>query len=385
MCWDQFVERSATTAVDQLTVGVEEEFFLVGPDGLLVQQAAETIADADDRDADLKPELLRCQVESASEVCRHADELVANLRELRGRLADGARAHGARLLATSTTVREEHEQAVVGPDSRYQRMVVYFGSLVFTGSTCGCHVHVGIDDRETALQVSNHLRPWLPMLLALSANSPFNNGHDTGYASSRYLLWGRWPTAGPPPYLDSLEQYESIVAGMLRAEAALDRKMVYWDVRPSEHQPTLELRVCDVAGTAEEAALYGTLVRALVGRTLRLITDGAPATRVPHEVLRAGMWRAARDGLEGQCPDPVTGQLRPVHQILRQLVDEIGPILRDTGEMSFVDSMVERLRGIGGGAARQRLAYARHGRLEDVVDMLAEQTIRGTHEANPRA
>ncbi|HCU48588.1 MAG TPA: carboxylate--amine ligase, partial [Micromonosporaceae bacterium] len=269
----------------ELTVGVEEEFFLVGADGHLVQQAAETLADAEHEGADLQSELLRCQVESATEVCRTADELLANLRELRGRLADGAGRHGARLLATSTAIQEETAQSAIVPDVRYLRMAEYFGALVYTGTTCGCHVHIGIADREMALRVSNHLRPWLPVLLALSANSPFNNGHATGYASSRYLLWGRWPTAGPPPYLESVDHYESIVEATLRTEAALDRKMIYWDVRPSEHQPTLELRVFDTAGSAEEAALYGVLVRALVAVVLELLADGHRAPRIPHEVL----------------------------------------------------------------------------------------------------
>lgn len=371
MCWDRHVEYG------KLTVGVEEEFFLVDQKGMLAQEAAETLADSDRVDADLKPELLLCQVESASDVCRSADELLASLRELRRRLGEGARAHDARLLATSTTVLKENDQSTIGPGARYQRMAVQLGSLVYSGATCGCHVHVGIDDRETALQVSNHLRPWLPVLLALSANSPFNNGHNTGYACSRYLLWGRWPTAGPPPYLESVDHFESIVAGLLRTGAALDRKMIYWDVRASEHQPTLELRVCDVAGTVEEAALYGVLVRALVGSMLEQLADGHKAERLSHEVLRAGMWRAARDGLEGRCPDPATGEVRPVHEILRRLVERLGPMLRETAELSFVDGMLDRLRAEGGGATRQRMVFDRRGRLEDVVDMLAEQTLRG--------
>jgi carboxylate-amine ligase len=148
--------------------------------------------------------------------------------------------------------------------------------------------------------------------------------------------------------------------------------MIYWDVRPSEHLPTLEVRVCDTAGTAAEAAMYGVLVRALAGQAL---DDDRPARRVPSEVLRAGMWRAARDGLEGRCPHPDTGQLRPVHEILRQLRDRIAPDLRRTGELSFVDTMLDWLRSNGGGAARQRAAYDHRQHLADVVDMLAGQTV----------
>lgn len=361
-----------------LTVGVEEEFFLVDARGYLANKAQATLADAEGNGADLQTELLRCQVEAATRVCRYADELVADIRGLRARLAAGARRQGARLLATSTTIQEERGQLVIGPDPRYQRMAGHLGALVFSGTTCGCHVHVGIDDRATALAVSNHLRPWLPLLLALSANSPFHGGVDTGYASSRYVMWARWPTAGPPPYLESVDEYESIVRAMLHMKAALDRKMIYWDVRLSEHQPTLEVRIFDVAGTVEEAALYGVVVRALVSGALDRVASGQRAPRIPHETLRAGLWRAARDGLEGYCPDPDTGQLRPAHEVLGKLRTVIGPELRHPGEVSFVDHMFDWLRSCGGGAYRQRAAYCHAARLTDVVDFLAEQTLRST-------
>ncbi|HEU5473245.1 MAG TPA: glutamate--cysteine ligase [Actinophytocola sp.] len=356
----------------ELTVGVEEEFFLVDRNGFLTQQAPETLDEADHTGADLQAELLRCQIESASEPHRHADALVADLRGLRERLADGASRRAARLLPTSTPLRAEPDRPVIAPDPRYLRMAHHLGGLVFTGPTCGCHVHVGIDDRATALRVSNHLRPWLPALLALSGNSPFDGSGMSGYASARYLLWARWPTAGPPPYLESVDHYESIVQGMLRTEAMLDRKMVYWDIRPSEHQPTLEIRVCDTAGTAEEAALYGVLVRSLVHLALE---HNRPAPRLPHEVVRAGLWRAARDGLSGKCPDPRTGDLRPVHQILRDLRDRAAVDLKRTGELSFVDTMLGWLAEHGGGADRQRAAYERRHRLTDVVDEMASRAL----------
>jgi carboxylate-amine ligase len=357
----------------KLTVGVEEEFFLVDGDGFLAQQAQETLADADHEGADLQTELLRCQIESATEPREHAAELVTELRGLRGRLAAGANAHDIRLLPTSTAVRTQPDRPIITPDLRYLRMARHLGGLVFTGLTCGCHVHVGIDDRADALRVSNHLRPWLPTLLALSGNSPFDGTGLTGYASARYLLWARWPTAGPPPYLDSVDQYESIVEGMLDTGAMLDRKMVYWDIRPSEHQPTLEIRVCDTAGTAEESALYGVLVRSLVALAL---DEDRPAPRLPHELLRAGLWRAAKDGLSGRCPDPATGELRPVHEILAGLRDRIAPDLKTTGELTFVDDMLSWLRQNGGGADRQRSAYDQRHRLTDVVDTMAARALR---------
>lgn len=156
-------------AEDGLTVGVEEEFLLVGPDGRLARSGPEVVHAADNSDDDLQEELARCQVESATSVCTTA------------------------------------------------------------ASTCGCHVHVGVGDRATGIEVSNHVRAWLPVLLALTANSPFSHGGDTRYSSWRYVRWTLWPSAGPPPLFESVDHYDDSVDAMLRAGAILDRGMVYWD------------------------------------------------------------------------------------------------------------------------------------------------------------
>ncbi|WP_436497284.1 carboxylate-amine ligase [Actinokineospora sp. HUAS TT18] len=339
---------------DGSTVGVEEEFFLVDPSGQLVTRAPEALAGAD-RHVDVKPEMMRCQVESATGVCRTADDLKRELTDLRATLREGARALGARLMASGTVPHTQHGLPIVGPGSRYQRIAEAVGPIVFGGTTCGCHVHVGVADRADAVRVCNWLRPWLPTLLALSANSPFFDGVDTGYASTRHLLWGRWPCAGPTPYLESVDHYEELVTGLLATGAALDRKMVYWDVRPSEHQPTVEVRVPDVQVTADDAVLLAVLVRAIVVRALDNLST--PAPRVPTELIRAGLWRAARDGLDGTTADPVTGEQRPVRAVVADLMRTV-PDLESTVELTT-------------GATRQRAAYARRQRLSDVLDVIA--------------
>jgi carboxylate-amine ligase len=360
-----------------LTMGVEEEFYLVDAAGDLVQAGSGTVHAADelareDGDVDLKPELLRSQVESGSAICRDHSALLADLTDLRKRLGDAARNHGARLISSGSVVLEPVDPQRVAAGRRYRRIADHVGQFVVDAATCGTHVHVGVDSREVAIAVSNHLRPWLPMLLALSANSPFHHGADTGYASARYLLWGRWPTSGPPPYLASEDEYERIVRGLLASKAALDRGMIYWDVRPSEHQPTVEIRVADAAGTAEEATLYAVLVRTLVAEALDRVEHGVLADPVPQEVLRANLWRAARDGLEGYCADPVTGEHRKAHEVVSDLVPRC---VGGSEEVAFASQIVEKLRRDGGGAARQRAAYRLRGSLTDIVEMLVAQTV----------
>lgn len=350
------------TEDDGRTMGVEEEFFLVDQAGRLVTRAEEALAQADD-DVDVKPELMRCQVESATGICRSATELREELTALRTTLHDAAAGFGARLVASGTVPHRQHDAPMVGPGSRYQRMAEMVGPIVFGGMTCGCHVHVGVSDRADAVKVCNHLRPWLPVLLALSANSPFLDGMDSSYASTRHLQWSRWPCAGPTPYLESADHYEELVTALLSSGAALDRKMVYWDVRPSEHQPTVEVRVADIQTTVDEAVLLGVLVRALVARALDNLST--PAPRIPSAVIRAGMWRAAKDGLEGHCPDPQTGEMRKTQEILNDFIKDAGPDAAD------VTSTMDYLRSHGGGATRQRKSFAKDERLDDVLNALS--------------
>jgi carboxylate-amine ligase len=196
---------------------------------------------------------------------------------------------------------------------------------------------------------------------------------DTGYASWRYLSMSRWPSGGPPPYVESAEHYESLVGEMAQSGAVLDAANLYWDIRLSPRHPTVEVRVCDVAATAEEAALLAVLVQGLAASARSRVDSGEAADRVPQEMLRADLWRAALDGLDGQCVDPVTRTLRPAPETLLGRFDEVRPQLHD-GAREFAEQTLETVLARGGGAARQRAALARYGDLSGVVAFLAGQT-----------
>ncbi|HWM01187.1 MAG TPA: glutamate--cysteine ligase [Actinophytocola sp.] len=351
-----------------LSVGVEEEFLLVDADGRLAGRGPEIARAAEDPQGVVEPELALCQVESATGICHSPEAVLGQLTTLRAELTAVARAEGLRLLPSGCPVLPEDERPEITPKPRYQRMAEHFGATARAGATCGCHVHIDMPDRAMGVQVSNHVRPWLPVLLAVTANSPFD-GLDTGYASWRYQNWSRWPSAGPPPLFASLDEYDSIVAGMLRSGAILDRGMVYWDVRLSEHQPTLEFRVADVAATAGAAALLATLVRGLVALALERIEAGAAPDQLPDAMLRANLWRASRDGLSGSGLHPVTGAATSRHQQLADLLALITPVLGD--DLEFAAAGLASLRSGGSGADRQRAVYARRNKLTDVVDELA--------------
>jgi carboxylate-amine ligase len=354
-----------------LTLGVEEEFLLVDSSAHLASAGPAVTDDVSDPRGQVEHELRRCQVESATEVQTTVGDLTAGLRALRDQLAREAATRDLRLLPSGVPPLTEVGTLAFTPDPRYQRMADEFGAVARSALTCACHVHVAIPGRATGLAVSNRLRPWLPLLLALTANSPFHGGQDTGYASWRHVMWGRWPSSGPPPHFESEDHYESLVDAMLRTGAVFDRGMVYWDIRLSEHQPTLEVRISDVAATVDEAALLAVLVRALAAQAMDESGEPGGKSDLPQELLRARLWRGARDGLSGQAVDPADGDLVSAWHLLDRLVQHVRPQLRATGDEEFAGAVLERLRRTGCGADRQRAAFARRQRLTDVVDELA--------------
>jgi glutamate---cysteine ligase / carboxylate-amine ligase len=344
------------------TVGVEEEFLLVDGDGHLCERSEDVLRASEEPQGEFAAELTRGQIESSTGVCESMAAALSQLSTLRTELAASAADRGMRLLPSGCPIMPEDGQPEITGTPRYRRLGERFGGLARQLPTCGCHVHVAMPDRELGVAVIDHARPWLPVLLAMSANSPFA-GYDTGYASWRYQAWGRWPSAGPPPRFGSLDAYESIVDAMLRSGAILDEGMVYWDIRLSAHQPTLEFRVADVCATAGEAALLATLVRGLVASCAD--RAGSPVADLPDPVLRANLWQASRSGLAGTSLHPATGAPTPFARQLGDLLALVSPALDDDRELAATG--VAKLLAEGSGADRQRAAFARRRRLTDVV------------------
>jgi glutamate---cysteine ligase / carboxylate-amine ligase len=276
------------------TVGVEEEFLLADPrTGEPVPRNAEVAAQAERQGVTLQLELSSCQVETTSSVATTSAQLGEELIGLRRAAARAAEATGVQLLALGLPPATPHEFPVTDTE-RYRRIGAEFGMIAHEQGICGCHVHVELPDRAAAIQVSNWLRPWLPSLLALSANSALYRNPDTGYASWRSILWRRWPVAGAPPFFTSPQEYDRTVRMLVDTEVILDQKMTYWDVRPSANFPTIEVRVADVPATVAETVLLATLIRAAVMTALDAQPDDVG--HLPPAALRAAYWKAAHDG-----------------------------------------------------------------------------------------
>jgi carboxylate-amine ligase len=290
-------------------------------------------------------------------------------------VAGAAVAAGVRALAVGVAPLggDEPMEVIGGP--RYQAQLGSYRGLVHDHAVCALHVHVAIPDRERGALVVNHLRPWLPALVALTANAPFSRGRDTGYASWRRVLWQRRPASGPPPFFPGLTDYERLVRTLTGNGTLVDERSLFWDLRLSSRYPTVEVRAADVPGTAEESTLLAALVRALVMTAPAAVDRGDPGPQLQAEVLRAACWLAARDGLRGQTVDALTGLAADAAQLPGLLLRYAGPALEATGDLPTVATGLRRLLALGSGADRQRTAHARRGSVADAVDAMVEQTV----------
>jgi carboxylate-amine ligase len=288
--------------------------------------------------------------------------------------AEAAEREGLVTVASGTVPRESGEPRVTR-DDRYLAMLGTYGEIARPGGTCGMHVHVHVLSDEEGVTVIDALAPWLPVVLAISANSPFDGSRDTAYASWRSQLWSRWPSAGPTERFGSVGGYREVSRRLIATGAARDPGMLYFDARLSADHPTVEVRVSDVCTDVDDGMLIAALLRAMVVR-VAAGRDLVPPGHVPWraELLRAAHWRAARYGLADRLVHPTTGDLAPAREVLDGLVAVVREELDAYGDLAVVDEGVGRVLA-GTGAVRQRAAFERSdGSLEAVVDDLAERT-----------
>nr|WP_202520101.1 glutamate--cysteine ligase [Streptomyces sp. SID1034] len=359
-----------------ITLGVEEEYLLVDPDSGLPVPLSDEVRTAAGlepmvQEREVQPELLLAQVEVATPVCSTLDEVGGHLLRLRHAVGAAAEQHGCRLAATAAAPLTGSAPTEVTHEPRYQDLRARAAQLVEEQFINGMHVHVGMPDREVAVSVLNRIRVWLPTLLAMSANSPFWQGRDTGFASWRTPVFSRWPVCGPPPRFEDLEDYERRTRALVESRVILDTGQLYWQARLSERYPTLELRCLDVQLRADDAVMLAGVVRALAATALRAHKAGEPEPQCPPELLQAAVWHAARHGLGGTLIDSA-GRPRPAGDTLCQLTQHIAQDLAESGDEREVGSLIHRLLRQGNGADRQREALA-DGGFPSVIDLITSE------------
>ena len=354
------------------TFGIEEEFqFLdpvtlrpadVGPQVYVRLRALPQWHDV------THPEFLASQVEHASTVFDRMDDARRALVGFRAAVADLAAEFGVVVASVGTPPDTTSFPSITQVD-RYQRIVSTMDGVIADHQVSGLHVHVGIPSREAGVIVLNAVRPWLPLLTAMSANSPLWRGQDTGHDSWRTVLLRRWTTSGCPPAFVDAADYDRRIKRLLGIGGTVDLGVIMWDVRLSEHLPTVEFRMADAQLDAHTTLLVAALCRAFVTHSLSVpaaqSTAVAASAAVPSELLSAALLHSAHHGMRQQVFDPVTGALAPAQDCLNGLVRMLESELVDSGDAAPVRDAVARLAVDGTGAERQRAAF-RHGGIQGV-------------------
>ena len=345
------------------TFGIEEEFLLLDPlTGLPsgAQEATRAFLAAAPGGFTGSGELLDAQVEGATPICTDRFQALDALLGFRTRLASAAAAAGVSVAVTGAAPRIPATPAVLNASPRYREMGLLTGAVGNEQYVNGTHVHVGIPTREAGVHVLNGLRPWLALLGAVGANSPYWRGGDSSFASWRMVHYRRWSVQGCPPFFKDAGDYERRLANLLATDVVPDAGHVGWAARLSEHFPTVEVRIADAQLQARDSVLLAVLVRALV-TTLAAAPGGEAGAAVPDpELLEAGLWQAARFGLGGNLLAHPGGNI-PAAGHLAALLDYVGPALEESGDRDFAAAGIARVLSGGTGAERQRTAFRAGG------------------------
>ncbi|MCG2622658.1 glutamate--cysteine ligase [Arthrobacter sp. I2-34] len=368
---------AAATGARQVvpTIGVEEEYLLLDPHSAKPAAVADTVAAYLEGSAvvargDIQRELLSCQIETATSVCSTLTEAEESLLNFRRSLAAAARKAGVRAAATATAPSIDESFPEVTDKPRYHQLKASAKGIVADQFINGQHVHVEVPDRETGVQVLNRIRPWLPAIIAVSANSPFWQGRDSGFASWRTINYRRWPLQGCPPVFADAADYERRIQRLVDTSVIIDRGVLTWIARLSDHYPTVEVRAADVQLRAQDAVLLAALIRGLVSTAAAEAARGLPCPEPDAEVLDAAVWQAGRHGMAGKLIDPLAGVLLPAEMVLAQLLRHIRPALEEAGETEWVDASLAEVRADGTGAERQRKAMEQGG-MPALLDLYA--------------
>jgi glutamate---cysteine ligase / carboxylate-amine ligase len=363
------VSGDGVPAVGIPTVGVEEEYLLLRPDGRVADVAPEVLA-AVPPGIGAHTEFARCQVEVATSVCAGLAAVGRELSAARSGLARAAADLGAHLIASGTPPVGAPGILDLTDDPRYRRLVSSVTGVHGDEITCAVQVHVEVASRDLGTAVLGRLRPWLPVLLAMSGNSPLWRGRDTGWSSHRFVVQRNWPSFGPPPVCADAADYDRRVADAVETHAAVDERGIYYWARLSPRYPTVEIRIADQCLTVADSVLLTGLCRALVLGAVADEEAGRPAPAASDRELGAAASAAARLGTRARVLDPRHGGWVPAARILDRLPEVLAPQLEVAGDAGAVTALLAaRLRN-GSGSDRQRALW-RAGPVDRFVQAVA--------------
>ena len=360
------------------TLGVEEELMIIDAESMELVSAIEEMIEAmpSETEGEVKPELMQSVLEISTNVCRNASEAAGQLEELRRRVRETAESRGLTIGSAGTHPFAKWEEQRIVDRPRYLEVVDALRFVARQELLFGLHVHVGIDDPEKAIHVANGMRVHLPILLALSSNSPFWRGVPTGLMSTRTPIFKTFPRVGVPPRYESWADFRARVEFMVEAKAVEDYTYFWWDVRPHPNLGTVEVRVCDAQTRLEHTMALTALIQAMCKELAEHYEAGYALGTYPQEMLEENKWLAARYGLEGELVDLPQSVRCTSADLARRLVDRLRPHAEDLGsarEFEGIEDLIER----GTGAQRQLAVWRAERDVRALVRKIVEATAHG--------
>jgi carboxylate-amine ligase len=357
------------------TLGVEEEFQIVDPDTWdLRSHVTELLASSTSTFGDqIKPELHQSIVEVGTKICANVSELADEILRTRRNLADSAERVGLRVAAAGTHPFADWKDQVISSGERYQNIVEELQQLARSLLIFGLHIHVGMPNRETTIELMNEARYFLPHLLALSTSSPFWMGRDTGLKSYRTTVFRRFPRTGIPGHFGSWSEYENHIGLLVETRCIDDGKRIWWDLRPHPTFGTLEFRICDVPTRPRDTIAIAAAAQAILYKLYRLRTKNLGFRVYRRALIEENKWRAARWGVHGNLIDFGKRAEVPMRALMIELLEFLDDVLDELGSRREVEHLLA-IAQEGTSAERQLETFRRTGDLKAVVRALVDET-----------
>jgi len=356
------------------TLGIEEELMIIDSETLELQNSIEAMLEAlPQAEGQIKPELMESVLEVATTPCRNTREAGAQLRDLRRLTQRTASDLGLAIGSAGTHPFAMWEDQRIVARPRYRDLVAALRFVARQELIFGVHVHVGVDDADKAIHVANGMRVHVPLLLALSANSPFWRADATGLLSTRTPIFRAFPRVGIPPTYKDFAEYSARVGFMIESGAIEDYTYLWYDVRPHPNFGTVEVRVMDAQTRLEHTLALAALVQAMVKELCEHYDSGEALSTYPYEMLDENKWLAARHGLDGELVDLPSKDRVSTKELARRVIDRVRPHseeLGSEGELAAIEDLLQR----GNGAARQIVVYEANHDLREVLSEIVEKT-----------
>jgi carboxylate-amine ligase len=359
-----------------LTIGIEEEYQTIDPatrdlrshvEAEILSKGKTLLKEA------VKAEMHQSVVEIGTGVCPTINDASRQLKDLRSQMCGLAAQNGLRLAAAGTHPFADWRNQEIFPDERYQLIVQDLKMVARANLIFGLHVHVGVEDREVAIHLMNAARYFLPHILALSTNSPFWLGMDTGLKSYRCKVFDKFPRTNIPDYFPSWGEYDSFVKLLIKTNCIDNAKKIWWDIRPHPNFPTLEFRICDVPLRADETLAIAALIQATIAKLYKLHAANQGFRLYRRALVMENKWRALRYGLEGKLIDFGKQTEVPVRDLIYEYLNFIEDVVDELGSRQHIN-YIHRILEMGTGADRQLGVYRETGDLKKVVDYMIEET-----------